>query len=109
MTTDDRARGDEDLAFFEAVADAFRKYPDVGGRYALASLEQETELGIDFSRQVGVSRVEDRRIITEFVDREAPEDAPGPRSDHTPRAAHMRLCIERDIHGRCLMWIEAPE
>ncbi|NXY98816.1 hypothetical protein HYE82_31440 [Streptomyces sp. BR123] len=102
MTTDDRVRGDEDLAFFEAVAAAFRKYPEAQGRYALASLEQEIELGIDFGRQVGVSRVEGRRIITEFEDRGTPE-SPG------PRAAHMRLCIERDIHGKRLMWIEAPE
>ncbi|MFD0269891.1 hypothetical protein ACFVGY_25515 [Streptomyces sp. NPDC127106] len=103
MTTDDRVRSDEDLAFFEAVADLFRKYPDAQGRYALASLEQEIELGVDFSRQVGISRVEDRRIITEFVDREEAEAAAG------PRAARMRLCVKRDIHGRCLMWIEAPE
>ncbi|MFK0254265.1 hypothetical protein [Streptomyces sp. NPDC090445] len=73
-----------------------------GSRRKHASLEQEIELGVDFGRQVGVSRVEGRLIITEFEDREAPE-SPG------SRAARARICIKRNIHGKCLMWIEAPE
>ncbi|MFE3198031.1 hypothetical protein [Embleya sp. NPDC059237] len=60
-----------DPEFFEEIDKLFAKYPEAAGRYAVSCLRLETVvLKIDFERQVGVSRVEDGRIITEFHDRE---------------------------------------
>jgi hypothetical protein len=58
-----------DKEFFNALQMAVEKYPDAARKYAVRSRHLELEtLGIDFTKRHGVSRVEDNRIVTEFVD-----------------------------------------
>ncbi|MEU2267225.1 hypothetical protein ABZ568_12550 [Streptomyces olindensis] len=50
----------------------------------------------DWENEVGVSRIEDRKIITEFVDRKS--------------VIRMQLCLRWNFdYTTCLHWIEAPE
>lgn len=87
---------DEDVDFHNAIKDVFLKYPAAQRKYALSSLALEDELGIDFDKKVGVSRVEDGKIITEFVDRES--------------VIRMQLCLKWNFdYTRCLHWIEAKK
>ncbi|GAA2380750.1 MULTISPECIES: hypothetical protein [Streptomyces] len=87
---------DEDVEFHNAIKEVFLKYPEAQRRYALSSLALEDEMGIDFDKKVGVSRVEDGKIITEFVDRES--------------VIRMQLCLKWNFdYTRCLHWIEAPK
>ncbi|MEU8455885.1 hypothetical protein [Streptomyces griseoaurantiacus] len=97
MTTNERVQHKEDAAFFDEVRAVSERYPEAKHRYVIADLTLENEMGIDYDRQVGVSRIEDGRIIKRFVDR------------NDPILARMRLCILQDIHGNCLDWREAEE
>ncbi|WP_030270340.1 hypothetical protein [Streptomyces sp. NRRL B-24484] len=65
----------------------------MAGEYAVARRALESEMGIDFRRQYGVSRVGNGRIVTEFTDRPEPVLA-------------ARHCDIQDIHGNCLAWGE---
>jgi hypothetical protein len=86
----------EETEFHDAIKEVFLKYPEAQRRYALSSLDLENEMKIDFDRQVGVSRIEDGKIITEFVDREA--------------VARMQLCLKWNFdYSECLHWKEAPQ
>lgn len=68
---------DRDPEFFGELDKLFARYPEAASRYAVTCLRMETEiLKIDFSKQVGVSRIDDGRIITEFHDRDKREDSP---------------------------------
>ncbi|GGU97016.1 hypothetical protein GCM10010495_04130 [Kitasatospora herbaricolor] len=96
MTTKQQSYALEDIAFFEAVKAAFDQHPGAGGRYALASLTLENAMGVDLARKSGFSRVEDGRIITEFVDRDAP----------VLRSTSHRTCRKWDFNGDCLDWWE---
>ncbi|MFE7113152.1 hypothetical protein ACFU98_43205 [Streptomyces sp. NPDC057575] len=63
---------ERDPEFFAALDEVFAKYPEAASRYAMSCLKLERDvLKIDFERQVGVARVEDGRIITEFHDRDS--------------------------------------
>ncbi|MET9685712.1 hypothetical protein [Streptomyces coeruleorubidus] len=87
---------DEDVEFHNAIKDVFLKYPEAQRKYALSSLELEDELEIDFDKKVGVSRVEDGKIITEFVDRES--------------VIRMQICLKWNFdYTRCLHWKEAKK
>ncbi|MFC8349999.1 hypothetical protein [Streptomyces sp. NPDC057280] len=78
-----------DPEFFEEIDKLFAKYPEAASRYAVSCLRLETVvLKIDFERQVGVSRVEDGRIITEFHDRD---------DDIVRLYRHTRCC--QYVHG----------
>ncbi|MFF7484826.1 hypothetical protein ACFZBC_04905 [Streptomyces luteogriseus] len=86
----------EDAEFHDAIKEVFRRYPQAQGKYALSSLDLENEMKIDFDEKVGVSRIEDGKIITEFKDRES--------------VIRMRLCLKWNFdHSECLHWREAPE
>jgi hypothetical protein len=81
-----------EAAFLTEVAEAFSNYPDMRHRYVLASLALPIEMGIDFHKQIGVSRCEDGRILIEFQDRD--EDS----------MLRMRHCDIRSINGECQAW-----
>ncbi|MCF0077093.1 hypothetical protein [Streptomyces lomondensis] len=86
----------EDAEFHNAIKEVFLKYPEAQGKYALSSLQLENEMAIDWENEVGVSRIEDRKIITEFVDRKS--------------VIRMQLCLKWNFdYTECLHWIEAPE
>ncbi|MET9868497.1 hypothetical protein ABZ322_36885 [Streptomyces sp. NPDC006129] len=86
----------EDAEFHNAIKEVFLKYPEAQGKYALSSLQLENEMEIDWENEVGVSRIEDRKIITEFVDRKS--------------VIRMQLCLKWNFdYTECLNWIEAPE
>ncbi|WP_424890259.1 hypothetical protein [Streptomyces sp. XH2] len=62
---------ERDPEFFGEIEKVFAKYPEAAGRYAVRCKRLELEvLKIDFQKQVGVTRIEDGRIITEFLDRD---------------------------------------
>ncbi|MFC9328169.1 hypothetical protein [Kitasatospora sp. NPDC057015] len=98
MTTRHQVYSLDDIAFFNAVKAAFDQYPDARGRYAVASLALEHEMGIDFARKTAHSRAEDGRIITEFVDRDGP----------VLHSTSHRTCRKWDWNGDCLDWWEPP-
>ncbi|MFC9685190.1 hypothetical protein [Streptomyces sp. NPDC056948] len=75
MTTKSTCGPQSDPEFFDALNKLFDQYPEAADRYAVKSMTMELDiLKIDFRTQVGVSRVEDGRIITEFVDRDPTRD-----------------------------------
>ncbi|WP_329055037.1 hypothetical protein OG873_37520 [Streptomyces violaceus] len=76
--------------------DVFLEYPDAQRGYALASLELEKEMDIDFETQIGYSRIDGNKIITEFRDRD------------TSVKAQLRWRWSFD-YSRCLHRREAPE
>ncbi|MFI6370071.1 hypothetical protein [Streptomyces sp. NPDC050546] len=85
-----------DVEFRNAIMDVFLKYPEAQRRYALASLELENEMDIDFETQVGFSRIDGNKIITEFRDRGT--------------SVKAQLCLKWSFdYSRCLHWREAPE
>ncbi|MFF9864136.1 hypothetical protein ACF1G0_01710 [Streptomyces sp. NPDC013953] len=66
---------ERDPEFFEEVGRLFAKYPEAAGRYAVKCRRLELEiLRIDFQKKIGVTSVEDGRIVTEFVDRDTVDD-----------------------------------
>ncbi|MEH6373189.1 hypothetical protein V7793_02315 [Streptomyces sp. KLMMK] len=74
MNTKPACGPERDPDFFEEVDKLFAKYPEAAGRYAVTCRRLELEvLKIDFKKQVGVTRIEDGRIITEFFDRDQVE------------------------------------
>ncbi|WP_326574263.1 hypothetical protein OG889_04260 [Streptomyces sp. NBC_00481] len=74
MNTKPACGPERDPDFFEEVDKLFAKYPEAADRYAVKCRRLEVDiLKIDFSKQVGVRRIEDGRIVTEFVDRDKAE------------------------------------
>jgi hypothetical protein len=87
---------ERDPEFFDELAKLLARYPEAAGRYGVRCMRAENEiLKIDFSKQIGVARIEDGRIITEFVDRD----------DDIVRSAHHACC--EWVDHRCT-WI-CPE
>ncbi|GAA2788113.1 hypothetical protein [Streptomyces showdoensis] len=71
MTTKPACGPQSDPEFFEALNKLFDQYPEAADKYAIKCMTLELDyLKIDFRRQEGIARVEDGRIITEFVDRD---------------------------------------
>ena len=67
MNPQETAGPDVDVDFFEALRTVFEKYPDVAQKYSIRRLHHEFgKLKIDFDKQIGVSRVDGNRIVTEF-------------------------------------------
>lgn len=59
-----------DPEFFDALNKLFAQYPEAADKYAVKCMTMELDvLKVDFRKQVGVSRIEDGRIVTEYVDR----------------------------------------
>jgi hypothetical protein len=76
-----------DADFFNELQAVFDKFPEAAQKYSVRSMAQEKDLNIDFEKQVGFSRIEDDRIVTEFGDRTAEEDL-------DPSGASDRFCCE---------------
>ncbi|MCH0541393.1 hypothetical protein I3F58_17865 [Streptomyces sp. MUM 203J] len=80
MSTKSACGPDRDPEFFGELDELFARYPEAADRYVVVCLRLETEvLKIDFSRQVGVSRVDGGRIVTEFHDRDERDSLPADR------------------------------
>ncbi|MGW1990327.1 hypothetical protein [Embleya sp. NPDC001921] len=92
MNTKPACGPERDPDFFEEVGKLFAEYPEAAGRYAVSCRRLELEiLRVDFGKQVGVTRVEDGRIVTEFLDR-----------DKVERSAHHACCEwPRNDDGKC--------
>jgi hypothetical protein len=60
-----------DRELFSEISAVMRRHPEAAKKYQLKSIAQELELGVDLEKELGISRVEGRTIITEFVDRTA--------------------------------------
>ncbi|MFD9933160.1 hypothetical protein ACFWZ6_08510 [Streptomyces massasporeus] len=86
----------EDVEFHDAIKEVFRRYPEAQGKYALASLDLENEMKINFDEKVGVSRIEGDKIITEFKDRES--------------VIRMQICLKWNFdYTECLHWRDVEE
>ncbi|MFD8479536.1 hypothetical protein [Kitasatospora sp. NPDC059673] len=71
MTHKAQCGPERDPEFFRELDAVFAKHPDSSRRYAVRCLATEVEvLKVDFTKQVGVSRIEGDRIVTEFRSRE---------------------------------------
>ncbi|MFF4421593.1 hypothetical protein ACFY04_12530 [Streptomyces sp. NPDC001549] len=71
MTTKLACGPQSDPEFFDALNKLFDQYPEAADKYAIKCMRMELDgLKIDFGKQVGVSRIEDGRVITEYVDRD---------------------------------------
>ncbi|MGQ4390203.1 hypothetical protein [Streptomyces sp. SAS_270] len=82
-----------DPEFFDALNKLFDQYPEAADKYAVKCMTMELDiLKIDFRKQEGVSRIEDGRIITEYVDRD-----PARRAD----------CCGW-WHGECILKCDPP-
>ncbi|MET7622652.1 hypothetical protein [Streptomyces sp. NPDC005408] len=84
-----------DTEFFREIDAVLARYPAEAQKYAVRCLRLQSEvLHVDLGRQVAVSRVEDGRIITEFVDRDAPQ----------VEAHHSACCAWTGVapHKRCV-------
>ncbi|MBT2466469.1 hypothetical protein J7E97_00975 [Streptomyces sp. ISL-66] len=65
-----------DPEFFAALDKLFAQYPEAADKYAIKCMTLELDiLKIDFRKQVGVARIEDGRLITEYVDRDPARSA----------------------------------
>jgi hypothetical protein len=89
MKTKPACGPERDPEFFDEIDKVFARHPEAARRYAVRCLRRELDvLKIDFSRQVGLSRVEDGRIITEFYDRD----------DDKVRSSHHACCEWHEGH-----------
>ncbi|WP_143200136.1 hypothetical protein [Kitasatospora sp. CB01950] len=71
MTGHARCGPEGDPEFFKDLDAVFAKHPDAARRYSVRCLALETDLlKVDFAKQVGVSRIEAGRIVTEFRNRD---------------------------------------
>jgi hypothetical protein len=60
-----------DPEFFDELQAVFDKYPDTAQKYSIHCIAFEKDrMGVDFEKQIGISRVESNQIITEFQDRD---------------------------------------
>ncbi|MFJ1791685.1 hypothetical protein [Kitasatospora griseola] len=98
MTHKAQCGPERDPEFFKDVAAVFAKHPESSKRYSVRCLAVETDtLGVDFTKQVGVSRIEGGRMVTEFLSR---NDFGNDFGDESPccefagEAPHM-FCIRR--------------
>jgi len=67
-----------DAQFFNALAPVFEQFPDAARKYVIRCIDHETDiLKVDFSKQVGMARIEGNRVITEFQDKTLGPDDPG--------------------------------
>ncbi|MFE1771484.1 hypothetical protein [Streptomyces sp. NPDC059008] len=87
---------ERDPEFFEELDKLLARHPEAARRYGVSCMRAELDiLKIDFDKQVGVSRIEDGRIVTEFYDRD----------DDIVRSAHHACC--KWVDHKCV-WI-CPE
>jgi hypothetical protein len=56
-------------SFLKEFTELMRRYPEASRRYQLKTVDLELEMGIDLEKEVGVARIEGRKIVIEFVDR----------------------------------------
>src|SRR5215218_2452521 len=58
-----------DPDFFNELKAVFDKYPDTAQKYSIRCIAFEKDrMGVDFEKQIGISRIEGHQIITEFQD-----------------------------------------
>lgn len=80
---------DHDKEFFDEVNAVFAKFPEAAKRYAIQCIDHETDiLNIDFETTAALKRIENGKIIVEFVPRESMGD---------------RVCCVWSA-GRCIQW-----
>ncbi|MFD9452409.1 hypothetical protein ACFWBC_04855 [Streptomyces sp. NPDC059985] len=59
-----------DPEFFKEIEAVFKKHPDAAKKYSIRFIGGEiAALKLDFDKTVGVSRLEGKQLVTEFVDR----------------------------------------
>ncbi|MFI9788784.1 hypothetical protein ACIHEI_35540 [Kitasatospora sp. NPDC051984] len=72
MTHKARCGPERDPEFFRELDAVFAKHPGTSRRYSVRCLAVEAEvLKVDFTKQVGLSRIEGDRIVAELRSRDA--------------------------------------
>lgn len=95
---------ERDPGFFEDLAGVFAKHPDAAGRYSIGCMRRETEvMKIDFNKQVGLSRIEGDRMITEYRDR-SNADVPGESLPNGPFCCQWVL-LGNHFHCTVKCWM----
>jgi hypothetical protein len=58
-----------DADFFNELGAVFDKFPDAAQKYSIHCMSYEKDrLGVDFAKQIAISRIEGNQMITEFQD-----------------------------------------
>jgi hypothetical protein len=83
-----------DTSFFDDIQAVFDRYPDAAKKYSIRYIGGVADvMNIDLDRQVAVSSVQDRRIVTEFVDRSQDPDDGGGFTEWCCEWSSSRTCI----------------
>jgi hypothetical protein len=71
-----------DVQFFAEIEAVFQRYPEMAKKYAIACCDHERDImRINVRDMVGIKRIENDKIITEFKARsEIEKDGPEPRT-----------------------------
>jgi hypothetical protein len=69
MAEEHKCGPETDPDFFNELKAVFDKYPDTAQKYSIRCIAFEKDrMGVDFEKQIGISRIEGHQIITEFQD-----------------------------------------
>jgi hypothetical protein len=72
MPTDHACGPDHEKEFFDALLAVFNQFPEAAKTYAVSCIDHETDImKIDFTKEVGIARIEGKRVIMDFHDRGA--------------------------------------
>lgn len=86
--------------FFAAVAEVWAQFPEESQEYAVAGLCLHKKiLEIDFAKQVGVTSVENGRLVTRFVGR---SDVKPPDSEDEPQCCKWAPVGVGQLSHHCL-------
>lgn len=82
---------DQDKEFFREIFTLLKKYPDLADKYYIGCQDHETTIiGVDFCKQIAVKKIENKRVVTEFPERETLDNL-----------ASLGCC-SWDLAGNCL-------
>jgi len=71
MDTKHQCGPNHDSEFFDEVTALFQRFPEMAGKYSIKCMDHETNImKVDLERNIGISRIEGDRVITEFRNRE---------------------------------------
>lgn len=101
MSAEHRCGPDHDAEFFNEADALFQKFPHLAKKYAIKCLDHEIDLlGVDYAQQIGASRVEGNRVVTQFEPAHLADSAKvdaaccqfGYRTD--PRTGNLDGCVQ---------------
>lgn len=68
MPEEHKCGPDHDKDFFADLQELLRKHPEQAKKYSINCVDHETDImGIDFTKQVAIKKIEDNKVVTNFV------------------------------------------